>query len=146
MTATEPITNRWLQGNYAPVTEERTDLALAVTGTIPAELEGRYLRNGPNPVEPDPATYHWFTGFGMVHGIRLQGGRAEWYRNRWVRAGSAVDVVGPAQPNPHPVAADRPVFAANTNVIGMAGRHLGDRGGRRGAGRAGLRARHHRPG
>lgn len=122
MTATEPITNRWLQGNYAPVSEERTELQLGVTGTIPAELDGRYLRNGPNPVDADPATYHWFTGFGMVHGIRLRGGKAEWYRNRYVRVGSAVDVVGaPAQPNPHPVAADRPIFAANTNAIGLAG-------------------------
>jgi carotenoid cleavage dioxygenase-like enzyme len=24
-------------------------------------------------------------GDGMVHGVRLRGGRAEWYRNRWVR-------------------------------------------------------------
>ncbi|MBX6387151.1 MAG: carotenoid oxygenase family protein, partial [Microbispora sp.] len=28
---------------------------------------------------------HWFVGHGMIHGIRLRDGRAEWYRNRWVR-------------------------------------------------------------
>ncbi|MEV6028272.1 carotenoid oxygenase family protein [Streptomyces sp. NPDC052036] len=28
---------------------------------------------------------HWFTGSGMLHGIRLRRGRAAWYRNRWVR-------------------------------------------------------------
>ena len=46
-----------------------------------------YLRNGPNPaVAPDPQNYHWFMGDGMVHGIRLRGGKAEWDRNRWVRS------------------------------------------------------------
>ena len=34
---------------------------------------------------PDPQTYHWFTGTGMVHGVRLRDGKAEWYRNRFVR-------------------------------------------------------------
>src|SRR5688572_23162467 len=78
---------KWLQGVYAPVHEELTTLDLPVTGTLPSELDGRYLRNGPNPVAAvDPATYHWFTGDGMVHGIRLRDGKAEWYRNRWVRS------------------------------------------------------------
>lgn len=93
----------YLQGNFAPVLEEVTALDLEVTGTIPEGLDGRLIRNGPNPQgEVDPATYHWFTGVGMVHGLRLRDGRAEWYRNRWVT-------------NP-----DR--FWPNTNVIGHAGR------------------------
>ena len=78
--------NRYLEGNFAPVHEEITATDLEVTGTIPDQLDGRYLRNGPNPVvAPDPATYHWFLGSGMVHGVRLRDGKAEWYRNRWVR-------------------------------------------------------------
>jgi carotenoid cleavage dioxygenase-like enzyme len=99
MTTTSP----YLSGNFAPATEEVTAVDLPVTGTIPPELNGRLLRNGPNPrgVE-DPATYHWFTGEGMVHGLRLRDGRAEWYRNRWV-----VDDEG---------------HGPNTNVIGHAGR------------------------
>ena len=36
-----------LRGNYAPVTEERTVVDLAVEGTIPPELRGVYMRNGP---------------------------------------------------------------------------------------------------
>ncbi len=36
------------QGLFAPVTEEVTALDLPVTGRIPSELNGRYLRNGPN--------------------------------------------------------------------------------------------------
>jgi 8'-apo-carotenoid 13,14-cleaving dioxygenase len=78
-------TNPYLQGNYAPVTDEVTAVDLEVIGELPPELNGRYLRNGPNPIEPvDPDTHHWFIGDGMVHGIRLREGRAEWYRNRYV--------------------------------------------------------------
>ena len=77
--------NVYLSGNYAPVSEEVTAFDLHVVGELPAELNGRYLRNGPNPIGGvDPATHHWFVGDGMVHGIRLREGRAEWYRNRYV--------------------------------------------------------------
>ncbi len=115
------VTNPYLQGNYAPVHEELTATELAVSGSIPEQLCGRYLRNGPNPVTaPDPATYHWFTGDGMVHGIRLRDGRAEWYRNRWVRAPVVAQALG-EEPKPGPVHGNMD-FAANTNVIGHAGR------------------------
>src|SRR5215208_4963010 len=73
------------RGNYAPVTDELTEFDLPVEGAIPPELDGWYLRNGPNPRQ---ATGHWFTGDGMIHGVRLEGGRAAWYRNRWVRTDS----------------------------------------------------------
>jgi len=86
--STEPETlqpNPYLTGNYAPVAEEVTAFDLPVIGELPTDLNGRYLRNGPNPLGPvDPATHHWFMGDGMVHGIRLREGRAEWYRNRYV--------------------------------------------------------------
>ncbi|MEX2627334.1 MAG: carotenoid oxygenase family protein [Ilumatobacteraceae bacterium] len=96
----------YVSGPYAPVTDEITAFDLPVDGEIPEQLEGRYLRNGPNPSGPvDPATHHWFMGDGMVHGLRLRGGRAEWYRNRYVApAGDADDGFGP-----------------NTNVAGFAG-------------------------
>ena len=114
---------RYLEGNYAPVREELTVADLPVTGRIPGLLDGRYLRNGPNPVvDPDPATYHWFLGTGMVHGIRLRDGRAEWYRNRWVRSADVAEALG-EQPRPGPVHAGFD-FAANTHVIGHAGRTL----------------------
>ena len=71
--------------NYAPVADELTAFDLPVEGAIPPELDGWYLRNGPNPRQ---ATAHWFTGDGMIHGVRLEGGRAAWYRNRWVRTDS----------------------------------------------------------
>jgi carotenoid cleavage dioxygenase len=72
----------FLRGNFAPVADELTETALSVEGSIPAELDGWYLRNGPNPRQ---ATAHWFAGEGMIHGVRLEGGQAKWYRNRWVR-------------------------------------------------------------
>src|SRR5687768_9710441 len=74
---------RYLEGCFAPVAEEVTAYDLPVTGRIPAELNGRYLRNGPNPLGvEDPAVHVWGMGQGMVHGVRLRDGRAEWYRNR----------------------------------------------------------------
>jgi carotenoid cleavage oxygenase len=113
--------NRYLEGNFAPVHEEITATDLPVTGTIPDGLDGRYLRNGPNPVvAPDPAAYNWFLGSGMVHGVRLREGRAEWYRNRWVRSGDVAEALGEAA-RPGPVFAGFD-FSANTNVIAQAGR------------------------
>jgi carotenoid cleavage dioxygenase len=115
------VTNPYLRGSYAPVREEVMAIGLPVSGSIPEELCGRYLRNGPNPVTaPDPATYHWFTGDGMVHGIRLRDGVAEWYRNRGVRSAEVARVLG-EEPRPGPVHSGMD-FAANTNVIGHAGR------------------------
>ena len=112
--------NRYLEGNFAPVTEEATAVDLPVTGTIPEWLDGRYLRNGPNPIDTDPATYHWFTGDGMVHGVRLRGGNAHWYRNRWVRSAEVAAALGEQWPEGS--VHGEMDFAANTNVIGHAGR------------------------
>lgn len=110
----------FLTGIHKPMEEELTLEALRVEGEIPAALTGRYLRNGPNPATPpDPASYHWFTGAGMVHGIRIAGGRADWYRNRWVRGSEACEALGePLPPGPREGRNDAP----NTNVVGIAGR------------------------
>jgi Retinal pigment epithelial membrane protein len=98
-------TPSFLDGNFAPVTVEVTATQLAVTGAIPPELVGRLVRNGPNPEIPtDPDRYHWFTGDGMVHGVRLREGRAEWYRNRRPRGGEEV-------PNTHIIGVDGRTFA-----------------------------------
>ncbi len=114
--------NPYLEGNFAPVEDELTAFDLPVTGEIPAELSGRLLRIGPNPVAADPANYHWFTGNGMAHGVRLRDGKAEWYRSRYVRDDEVVAVKGW-----DPVAGPVPDFplgpgAANTNIVGIAGK------------------------
>ena len=109
-----------LRGNGRPVSEERTSGALKVIGTIPRELDGRYVRNGANPLSGTSG--HPFFGDGMVHGVRLRDGKAEWYRNRYVHtpfiANPAVNILDPA------VALDMKASKANTHVIGHAGKIL----------------------
>lgn len=120
--AQSTTTNRYLEGAYAPVAEEVTLTDLRVTGTLPLELDGRYLRNGPNPLGPvDPAAYHWFVGDAMVHGLRLRGGKAEWYRNRWVRSTKVSEALGEA---PKPGERYGGMETANTNVVNVGGRTL----------------------
>ena len=76
--------NPVLQGNFAPVAQELDLKTLEVVGELPAELNGTLLRDGPNPIVPGPQ-YHWFSGEGMLHAIRLENGIAKSYRNRWIR-------------------------------------------------------------
>lgn len=117
MTTTD--TPRYLAGHLAPVVDEIDAFDLPVEGLLPPELTGRYLRNGPNPLPvEDPG--HWFTGHGMIHGVRLRAGRAEWYRNRWVRT---AELAG--QPFLRPDGTvDRTAVPANTHVLEHSGRLL----------------------
>jgi len=97
--------NRYLDGNYGPVSVESTTMDLEVTGNIPADLIGRFLRNGPNPpADVGRGGYHWFTGRGMVHGLRIVNGKAEWYKNRYIGSDAGI--------------------SPNTNIIGHAGRTI----------------------
>lgn len=50
--------SHFLAGSFAPVAEEITAFDLPVTGRIPADLSGRYLRNGPNPMGLDDPGQH----------------------------------------------------------------------------------------
>jgi carotenoid cleavage dioxygenase len=79
----DPSKPWWLRGNFAPVTQEVEARDLAITGRIPAELSGLYVRNGSNPKSGWAS--HWFLGDGMVHGVVLADGKATWYGNRYVR-------------------------------------------------------------
>ncbi|WP_329253642.1 carotenoid oxygenase family protein [Actinoallomurus sp. NBC_01490] len=108
-----------LAGNYAPVAEELTAYDLPVTGRVPDALSGWYLRNGPNP--HDAASGHWFFGDGMVHGVRLDGGRATSYRNRWVRTKTFTDGA-PLRDGEGRL--DLAAGVANTHVVRHAGRTL----------------------
>jgi carotenoid cleavage dioxygenase-like enzyme len=116
--------NPYLHGNFAPVLEERSDdHELPVTGVIPPDLEGRLLRNGPNPavVPSDESDYHWFSGDGMIHAVSLAGGKATGYRNRWVRTRSLANKVGTSPPKGPREPIDGP---ANTHVIRHGGTTL----------------------
>jgi carotenoid cleavage dioxygenase len=111
-----------LQGNFAPVRDEVTAFDLEVRGSIPRELRGLFLRNGPNPRSGESP--HWFLGDGMVHGVALADEEAKWYRNRWVRTrpffegDDAAPLVRPDG------SVDRTVAKANTHIVGHAGRLL----------------------
>lgn len=109
----------YLSGIHTPMREEVTIENLTVTGEIPAELSGRYVRIGPNPVAPDPRGYHWFSGDGMLHGLAIAHGQALWYRNRWIRSKPVAEALGEAPaPGPRIGRTD----TVNTNVIGIGDR------------------------
>jgi carotenoid cleavage dioxygenase len=109
----------YISDHYTPVTEEHTARELVVRGTLPPELNGRYLRNGHNP-KPGVTPTHWFKGSGMIHGLRLREGRAEWYRNRWVRT----PLLGGAPEHHEDGTPDLTASVAGTHVIEHAGRLL----------------------
>ena len=107
----------FLSGNYAPVQNELTEFDLPVTGAIPPSLAGRYLRNGSNPQSGSAG--HWFFGDGMVHGLRLEGGKAAWYRNRFVKT---TKFTGGLEATDIETMMDPTASAANTHVLAHAGR------------------------
>jgi carotenoid cleavage dioxygenase-like enzyme len=81
MTAT---LNPYLADNFAPVQTELTVNDLPVLGELPPDLDGMFVRNGPNPQFSPLGRYHWFDGDGMLHGVHIQNGKAS-YRNRYIR-------------------------------------------------------------
>jgi carotenoid cleavage dioxygenase len=105
----------YISDHFTPVTDEITAHELTVHGSLPPELNGRYFRNGHNP-KPGVTPGHWFRGEGMLHGVRLANGRAEWYRNRWVKTPflDGVPFTG----------TELDVSAAATNIIFHGGRYL----------------------
>ena len=75
----------YLSGHHAPVRFEADAPDLIVHGEVPADLEGVFYRNGPEPLYPPrEGEYHWFDGDGMVYAFHIAGGRVA-MRNRWVR-------------------------------------------------------------
>jgi carotenoid cleavage dioxygenase len=75
--------NPYLTGKYAPVEKEITAEKLAVIGEIPKDLNGVYVRNGPNPRYAPQGRYHWFDGDGMLHAVHIKDGQIS-YRNRYI--------------------------------------------------------------
>ena len=77
------LDNPYLHGVYAPTTLELAESGLTVEGELPADLEGAYFRNGPNPIHQPANRYHPFDGDGMVHAVYFRDGQVS-YRNRYV--------------------------------------------------------------
>lgn len=76
--------NPYLLGVFAPVRDELTLDDLTVIGEIPKDLNGVYLRNGPNRQFDASGRYHMFDGDGMIHAAHFENGKVR-YRNRYVR-------------------------------------------------------------
>ena len=76
----------YLQGNYAPVDEERDldESQLRIEGEVPTSLLGAYMRDGANVAfQPNHYVYP-LDGDGMVHAVYFKDGHVE-YKNRWVQ-------------------------------------------------------------
>lgn len=120
----------YLTGAFAPTVEERMLTSFSVEGEIPKDLNGIYLRNGPNPRFAPPGRYHAFDGDGMLHAAEFSGG-ALVYRNRWVRTHAwqeenrANEGLYRGIFDTMKGRGDRPLKnSANTDVVGHAGKAL----------------------
>lgn len=80
----DSLGNPYLEGVWTPVRDEVVADKLEVIGEVPRDLNGVYLRNGPNPKFQPRGRYHVFDGDGMLHAIEFDNGNVT-YRNRWVR-------------------------------------------------------------
>ena len=80
----DAIDNPYLHGLFAPVVEERDERVPTIEGTLPADLAGAYVRNGPNNRFAPTNRYHWFDGDGMLHAVWFEDGRAR-YRSRFIQ-------------------------------------------------------------
>jgi len=73
-----------LKGNLEPVTTETSGPLTVLQGALPADLDGQFIRNGPNPVlERYGRPYHEFEGDAMLHAVNIRNGVAD-YQNKWV--------------------------------------------------------------
>jgi carotenoid cleavage dioxygenase len=73
----------YLEGLYAPIETEIDAVATPVFGEVPRDLNGSYVRNGPNPKRRAPGRHHWFDGDGMLHAVQIEDGTVR-YRNRYI--------------------------------------------------------------
>jgi carotenoid cleavage dioxygenase-like enzyme len=120
--------NKFLNGPFAPWTEENEAYDLEVEGQLPADVAGALFRVSGNPrFQPrNTERYHWWEGDGMVCAVYLRDGRAA-YRTRWVEtdsmkveveAGEAIysGFVSGGTAGRLPAGAPRAKNVANTNV------------------------------
>ncbi|MFM9972875.1 MAG: carotenoid oxygenase family protein [Burkholderiales bacterium] len=74
-----------LDGPNAPIAKESYfDSLEVIEGEVPKDLNGVYVRNGPNPRFAPDWRYHVYDGDGMLHAAYFDRGRVS-YRNKWIR-------------------------------------------------------------
>lgn len=84
---TPPLTQkRYLEGNFAPCEEPLTATDLSVvSGELPANLTGTYIRNSANIMFTPPSrAHHMFDGESLPHRVRFGGGKALRYDRSWL--------------------------------------------------------------
>lgn len=71
---------------FRPIHTELQEAPVEISGQLPPDLEGVYIRNGTNP-QFDPMNVRWqmFDGPGMLHQIHIRNGKAS-YTNSYVRS------------------------------------------------------------
>ena len=120
-----------LTGVFAPISQEfdLQDLKL-IKGSIPEDLNGVYLRAGPNARYEPNGRYHPFDGDGMVHAAHFDKGRLT-YRNRWVQTDGFVEEDAAGQSTHFGIRETlkgrtdkRLKDTANTDLVGHRGRAL----------------------
>lgn len=116
-----------LTGPFAPIFDELVLDDLPVEGRIPDDLNGVYLRNGPNQQYEPKGAHHYFDGEGMMHSGVFRDGKFT-YRNKWIRTegwqknDAAGEELYWGVMNSLKGSVDKPMNdAANTDVIGHAG-------------------------
>ncbi len=71
-------------GPWQPNTREYNVIEPEITGDLPDDLCGIYIRNTENPLHHALGRYHPFDGDGMLHSVYFDSGYVE-YRNRFIR-------------------------------------------------------------
>ncbi len=119
-----------LTGSYAPMSDELVLTDLPVEGEIPSDLNGVYLRNGPNPRFEPKGSYHIFDGDGMLHAGQFRNGEFT-YRNKYVQTADAMKNLDAGEElfwgvrNSVKDSKDQPMAdVSNTDVIGHGGKAL----------------------
>lgn len=83
----EPLVPFMNRGNFRPVKHEQSYQVKGIEfGQVPKDINGTFLKNGPNPQFEDTELMrsHWFAGDGMLHGFMLQDGKL-FYCNRYTQ-------------------------------------------------------------
>jgi len=87
-TAMRKSNNFFKNGNFKATHTENsytiksTDI---IKGKIPDDINGVYIRNGPNPLyTPENNRAHFFDGDSMLHAFRISNGHL-FYFNKWIQ-------------------------------------------------------------
>lgn len=84
------VDSLYLKNGFAPIHNEIIKENLSIIGDLPVEIDGRYLRNGPNPYFI-PYTYTYpIDGDGMIHELKIEKGVVS-YKNKFVKTQGLLD-------------------------------------------------------